>query len=157
MLKIGHRISISINNRIQQQQLFATRKLEIIIPRYYYQKTFGAPSCLTSFPVINNSRQLHGSSSLQTIVNDEITLSRLNSLKTKESTQEFLNQLTDAQKLILFNTLNLELVKQKYHDELGHYLSKFGRPTSIHQQSIQADQTFCEVSPKWLHKKLGKN
>jgi len=77
-------------------------------------------------------------------------LSPKNDLKTQKDVEEFIGKLSEIQKQSLLNTLQLEALRKKYHDELGHYLSKFGRP-STHPAGVEdATGTLCEVSPEWL-------
>lgn len=80
-------------------------------------------------------------------------------LKSDITVKQFLNQLNNEQKEELLESLNVEILRNKYESHLGlsvshmqHYLSRFGRPTSA---SEDVTGTLCEVSPKWLQKRLG--
>lgn len=81
-------------------------------------------------------------------------------LQTRESADDFLEQLTDHQKQLIYHTLNIEILRDKYEGNLGSsrqeshsYLSKFGRPATAKEDPTG---TLCEVPQKWLHARLGK-
>jgi hypothetical protein len=75
-------------------------------------------------------------------------------LNNQKEVDDFVGRLTDTQKLLLLNTLQLEALRKKYHDELGHYLSKFGRP-SAHPAGVEDPTgTLTEISPQWLQSRL---
>ncbi|XP_035714625.1 uncharacterized protein LOC110858553 isoform X2 [Folsomia candida] len=80
-------------------------------------------------------------------------------LQTRASVTEFLGHLTEEQKGLLYHSLNVVVLRDKYEGHLGsskseshHYLSKFGRPTAAVGE--EPTGTLCEVPPKWLHTRL---
>jgi len=83
-------------------------------------------------------------------------------LQTRAAADDFLSHLTDDQKNLLYHSLNIDVLRDKYEGHLGSskseshiFLSKFGRPTAA-VGTEDPTGTLCEVSPKWLHARLGK-
>lgn len=90
------------------------------------------------------------------------TITIKDGLQTRTSVKEFLDNLTEEQKGLLYHSLNVDVLRDKYEGHLGsskseshHYLSRFGRPTAAVGE--EPTGTLCEVPPKWLHTRLGKD
>lgn len=89
----------------------------------------------------------------------ELVVTIKNGLSSRESAENFLGQLSEHQKQLIYHTLNIEILRDKYegslgssHEESHHYLSKFGRPATMEDPT----GTLCEVDDKWLYQRLGK-
>jgi len=84
--------------------------------------------------------------------------------QTRDSVTDFLTHLTEDQKKVLYHSLNIEVLRDKYEGHLGssaseshQFLSKFGRPAAALGGKEDPTGTLCEVSPKWLHARIGKS
>ena len=79
-------------------------------------------------------------------------------LKSKAEVEDFLGHLSSEQKTLLFNSLNLDILRRKYQSELGNlgdnevhpYLSKLGRPTTHPAGEEDPTGTLSHISPTWL-------
>ncbi|CAL8133043.1 unnamed protein product [Orchesella dallaii] len=85
---------------------------------------------------------------------ETLTLTIKNGLSTRESATNFLGQLTDHQKQLLYHTLNVEILGDNYEGNLGssrieshHFLSKFGRLTIATEDFTRVSS---EISSKIL-------
>ncbi|CAL8133039.1 unnamed protein product [Orchesella dallaii] len=79
-------------------------------------------------------------------------------LSTRDSAADFLGQLSDHQRQLIYHTLNIDILRDKYEGTLGSsrleshsFLSRFGRPATAKEDPTG---TLCEISPKWLHARL---
>lgn len=108
--------------------------------------------CSKSTNVTSSDSGDSGSSELIVTIKD--------GLANRESAEDFLNQLSDHQRQLIYHTLNIEVLRDKYEGTLGnsreeshHYLSRFGRPATAKEDPTG---TLCEVPSKWLHQRLGQ-
>lgn len=90
----------------------------------------------------------------------ELIVTIKDGLANRESADDFLKQLSVHQKQLIYHTLNIEVLRDKYEGTLGsseqeshHYLSRFGRPATAKEDPTG---TLCEVPSKWLHQRLGQ-
>ncbi|ODM95424.1 Transmembrane protein [Orchesella cincta] len=89
---------------------------------------------------------------------EPVVLTLKDGLSTRDAATEFLDQLTDHQRQLIYHTLNIDILRDKYEGTLGssrleshHFLSRFGRPATAKEDPTG---TLCEISPRWLSARL---